>query len=195
MKILSYTGYRTGSRSLGEWLSSELGITYYHEPFNLNNPTSLKRYADFNLDNIDEGIIKISPRDDLKFSEVSSKFDKRIVLYRENTKEQAESILWANEKQLWHNTIVDSKLINAHYTIPAEWLDANTNEIECIKDSLEKEKELFKTLEDCILLTYEELYFSDLGIQKIEDYIGFKAKTKFNKIHKLRGGFVKKSLL
>ena len=34
MKILSYTRYRTGSRSFGEWLSIELDLPYYHEPFN-----------------------------------------------------------------------------------------------------------------------------------------------------------------
>jgi len=37
MRILLYTDYRTGSKSLGEWLSFELGLTYYHELLNLQN--------------------------------------------------------------------------------------------------------------------------------------------------------------
>ena len=52
MKILLYTGYRTGSRSLGDWLSQELDIEYHHEPFNTHNPKNLEKYANFNLDKI-----------------------------------------------------------------------------------------------------------------------------------------------
>ena len=75
-----------------------------------------------------------------------------------------------------------------------EWLDKNAESIKYMEEDLQKENELLKSLTDCLHITYEELYYSDNGIKKIEDYIGFKSKTKFSKIHKLRNGFIKKSL-
>ena len=200
MKILLYTGYRTGSNSFGEWASIQLDLPYYHEPFNktITIPSmianKLALYKNFLIEEAGDCVVKVSPSDGFDYEELQKLFDKRIVLYRENTKEQAESIMWANEKQLWHHTYLDDKFISAHYTIPMEWLSKNVEEIDSITASLAKENELLKSLTDCLHITYEELYYSDNGIKKIEDYIGFKSKTKFSKIHKLRNGFIKKSL-
>ena len=47
---------------------------------------------------------------------------------------------------------------------------------------LEKQNEILTSLTDCLHITYEELYYSNEGIKKVEDYIGFKSKSKFNKI-------------
>ena len=191
MKILLYTGYRTGSNSFGEWLSIQLNIPYYHEPFN----SYIKPFNEnFSIEASGDCIIKISPADRFDYENLKKLFDKKIVLHRENTKEQAESIIWANEKQLWHHTYLDDKFISAHYTITQEWIVANLDEIKSLQDSLVKEKEELKSLKDCILISYEELYYSADGIKKIEDYLGFKSNSKFNKINKLRNGFIKKSL-
>jgi hypothetical protein len=200
MKILMYTGYRTGSRSLGDWLHTELNLNYYHEPFNKNITiphmvrAKNKLYKNFSIEQSNNCIIKISPNDEFDYENLKKLFDKKIILYRENTKQQAESILWANEHQSWHSTIIDNKFISAHYTIPQEWLDINAKQIELSSYALQQENEMLKSLTDCLHITYEELYYSDNGIKKIEDYIGFKTKTKFNKINKLRNGFIKKSL-
>lgn len=200
MKILLYTGYRTGSTSLGEWSSIELNLPYYHEPFNKNITipsmiaNKIRLYKNFSIEEAGDCIMKISPFDEFEYESIKKLFDKRIVLYRENTREQAESILWANEKELWHHTYLNDKFISAHYTIPMEWLSKNAEEIETIIISLEKENQLLKSLTNCLHITYEELYYSDNGIKKIEDYIGFKSKSTFNKLHKLRNGFIKKSL-
>ena len=198
MKFLSYTGYRTGSRSFGEWLSIELDLPYYHEPFNPKFDIE-----NFSIEDAGDCIIKIPPADGFDYENLKKLFDKTIILYRENTREQAESAIWAYEKKLWHhdwNAVIDtstskpSSFTNAHYTIPQEWLDKNAESIKCMEADLQKENELLKSLTDCLHITYEELYYSDNGIKKIEDYIGFKSKTKFSKIHKLRNGFLKKSL-
>jgi len=196
MKILIYTGYRTGSNSLGEWSSIQLDLPYHHEPFNKMNKTSVNLFTNknFSIEEAGDCIMKISPFDGFDYEELKKLFDKRIVLYRENTREQSESLIWSNEKKLWHHTYLDDKFISAHYTIPIEWLDKNAESIKCMEADLQKENELLKSLTDCLHITYEELYYSDNGIKKIEDYIGFKYKTKFNKIHKLRNGFIKKSL-
>jgi hypothetical protein len=189
MKILSYTGYRTGSRSFGEWLSFELNLPYHHEPFN-----PIFDIKNFSIENTGDCIIKIPPAYNIGYENLKKLFNKRIVLYRENTKEQAESIMWASERELWHHTYLDDKFISAHYSIPAEWLNKNVEEIETLTISLTEENKLLKSLTDCLHITYEELYYSDNGIKKIEDYIGFKSKSKFNNMHKLRNGVFKKSL-
>jgi hypothetical protein len=181
MKILLYTGYRTGSNSAGEWLATQLNIPYYHEPFNKNITIPYiiagkeKLYKNFSIEETHDCIIKISPFDGFDFENLKKLFDKRIILYRENTKEQAESIIWANEKQLWHHTYSNDKFISAHYTITKEWVVDNADEIKSLQDSLEKEKEELKLLKDCILISYEELYYLEDGIKKIEEYLGFKS--------------------
>jgi len=76
-----------------------------------------------------------------------------------------------------------------------EWLDKNAEEIKSLSESLERENEILKSLTDCIIVTYDELYYSDKGIKKIEDYVGFKSNSKFNKINKLRNGGVKSTLI
>jgi hypothetical protein len=193
MKFLSYTGARTGSRSFGDWLSIELDIPYYHEPF---NPKFDKK--NFSIEDTGDCIIKIPPSDGFDYENLKKLFDKTIILYRENTKEQAESKLWSDEKKLWHhdwNTdIKNSSFTSAHYTIPQDWLDKNAETIKYYMEAVQRENEELKLLKDCLHITYEELYYSEKGIKKIEDYIGFKSKSKFNKIYKLRDGFIKKSL-
>lgn len=193
MKILLYTGYRTGSRSFGEWLSIELNLPYYHEPF---NPKS--DFKNFSIEETGDCIIKIPP-DEFDYQNLKKLFDKRIILYRENIKEQSESALWAYEKQLWHNDWkVDSEnsnFISAHYTIPDEWLDKNADAIKSYSVTLQKENQVLKSLEGCLHITYEELFYSNEGIKKVEDYIGFESKSKFNKINKLRGGRAPKKKL
>jgi hypothetical protein len=201
MRILSYTGYRTGSRSFGEWLGVQLNLVYYHEPFNKNITiphmieNKNKLFKNFSIENSNECIIKISPIDGFDYENLKKLFDKKVVLYRENTKEQAESMLWANERQLWHNTVINNTFTNAHYKIPNEWLELNSKKIEDCEISLMEENKILKSLTDCLHISYEELYYSDTGIKKIEDYIGFKSKSKFNKMDKLRNGRIESTLI
>jgi len=206
MKILIYTGYRTGSNSFGELLSIELGLPYHHEPFNktiivpsmvINKILFAEKillYKNFSIEDAGDCIIKITQDNNFDYESLKKLFDKKIVLYRENTKEQAESILWANEKQIWHNQS-DNKFISAHYIIPTEWLDINAEEIKFWDVKLQEENEILKSLTDCLHITYEELYYSDEGIKKIEDYIGFKSKLKFDKIDKLRNQVYKRRII
>jgi LPS sulfotransferase NodH len=194
MKILLYTGYRTGSKSLGNWLKIELNMPYFHEYYNKSNEEKWNYYKKIDLNKINDYIIKISPNDGFDFDELIKEYDKVILLYREDTISQAQSMMWAKDTQLWHHTYLGDKFISAHYTIPIEWLNKNAEEINSINALLTKENELLKSLTNCLHITYEELYYSVEGIKKIENYLGFKSKSKFNKIHKLRNVFIKKSL-
>jgi hypothetical protein len=194
MRILIYTGYRTGSTSLGEWLSAELNLLYHHEPFNKLNKASQKNYKNFSIENSKNCIIKISPIDGFDFELLKPLFDKIIILYRENTLEQSESMIWANQKKIYHHEYSYNILTYAHYTITKDWQEKYSDEINYRKSELDKENILLKNL-DAFRLTYEELYYSDDGIKKIENYIGFTSKSKFNKVNKLRNGELKKPLI
>lgn len=194
MKVLLYTGYRTGSRSLGEWLGIELNLEYHHEPFNINNPIVFEQYIDFNLNNINDCIVKISPKDELPFDNIKPHFDKIIILYRENIREQAESFVWSKHKKIYHHSYIGNKFVYAHYIIDDAFLKDNVIEIQNEIKRLEIENKYIKSLSDGLLVSYEELYFSEIGLKKLEDYLDIKFKTKLNPIHKLRNGFIKKSL-
>ena len=105
MKILIYCTYRVGSKSFGDWLSLELGIPYYFEPLNILG----KEWPGYNEKIFDiktDFIAKISPQDainfNLKYSFFVKFFDKIIVLYRDNTLEQAESVIWSDYTDKWH---------------------------------------------------------------------------------------------
>jgi len=195
MKILLYTGYRTGSRSLGDWLSQELDIEYHHEPFNTHNPKNLEKYANFNLDKIKNCIVKISPHDNFDFVDIVNKFDKTIILYRNNIKEQSESFIWSKHKKIYHHHYAGEKFIYAYYTIDENFLKEHSIEIDNEVDRLKIENEYFASLNTGLLLSYEDLYFSAVGLSKMEKYLDIKFKTKLNPINKLRNGFVKKSII
>ena len=46
---------------------------------------------------------------------------------------------------------------------------------------------------DCLLISYEELYYTKTGLNKIQKYLNFISKIGFNKIDKLRDGAINKS--
>jgi len=188
MKILIYTNYRTGSKSLGEWLSNELNCDYYHEPLNQSNEYAIINSGLFDLKRIQNCIVKVSPGDGFDLSYLNNVFDKIIILYRENTLEQSESMCWSIVNKIYHHHYSGNSFKYAYYDLSDEWKSENMDKILELKNNFDKEKEFFKSLEYGLQLSYEELYYSDLGIKLIEDYIGFVSKAKINPINKLRGG-------
>jgi LPS sulfotransferase NodH len=180
---------------LGEWLATELTFDYHHEPFNKKNQYNLIKYDNFLIENQKDCIIKISPADGYDFENLKILFDKSIVVYREDTLAQAESMLWAQQENIYHHTHINDKMTYAYYSITDDWLIKNKKYIDLLKKNLDLENKIFKSLKDCLIITYEELYYSNLGIKKLEEYIEFNAKSKFNKVNKLRDGNLKNKLL
>jgi hypothetical protein len=196
MKILLYTGYRTGSRSLGEFLTNEIHVEYHHEPLNKNGSYNLEKNGNFNLDNLEKYTVKFSPADDFNFKDNINKFDKIIILYRENIKEQAESLIWAEDKKLFHGGWQDDGTMNfAHYTIDDLFLKNNVDKIDKLIEKIKTENKYMISLNVGLLLTYEELFFSEIGLNKLETYLDVKFKTKLNPINKLRNGIIKKNII
>jgi hypothetical protein len=193
MKILLHTDYRTGSKSLGEWLSFEIGLTYYHE---LLNPKFKNKYLNVRLDDLDNCVVKISSGDEWNYEKQRTFFDKCIVLIREDTKSQAESLLWGEVHNKWHNTIINNSWDISYYKIDDKFLVDNKDKIDLIENSIKITNDYFKSLNECLLITYEELYYSSIGKEKISDYLTFTPKTNIANLQlKLRDGVKKMSVI
>jgi hypothetical protein len=160
MKILIYTSHRTGSTALANFLMIEYDCDYYRR-FHYNTNDEFDKIVNLKSD----GIYKVCPEED-SYKRIKSMFDKRIVLIRENTKEQAESRLYSEIKE---------KKFSA-YSISNDFLNSNKQEIREMENKIISENAEFKKLIECLHLTYEELFYSKEGLKKIEDYLGFESK-------------------
>ena len=166
MKILIYTTHRTGSTSLANFL-------VYHYP-----DSDYIRNIDINeIKNIDNRIIKFTPNE-MPYESIYKLFDKRIILIRENKKEQAESRLYAD--------LVEKKF--SDYTIPKEFLQKYSKEIEDLQIKIEEENLYLKSCKDCLQITYEELFFSYEGVRKLEEYLGIEFKFMLDNRKRYRNG-------
>jgi hypothetical protein len=155
MKILIYTTHRTGSTSLANFLMFNYSYDYqrhnYFKSVRNNMPNDI--------------IIKLTLNEE-GYNEISNYFDKRIILIREDIQSQAESRIYAEK---------ENKFFSA-YNIPESFLIDNNELIECQKQVIIKENELLKKYDDCLHITYEELYKSNSGILKLEEYFDTKFK-------------------
>lgn len=166
MKILIYTTHRTGSTSLANFL-------VYHYP-----DSDYIRNIDINeIKNIDNRIIKFTP-DEVSYELIYKLFDKRIILIRENKKEQSESRLYAD--------LVEKKF--SDYTIPKEFLELHSQELKDLQIKIEEENNYLKNCKDCLLITYEELFFSYEGVKKLEEYLEIDFKFMLDNRKRYRNG-------
>jgi len=157
MRILIYTTHRTGSTSLANFLMFNYGYDYQRYLYFKNNFTILPK----------DIIIKLTPYESL-YNDVKYIFDKRIVLIREDLKSQAESRVFSEK--------FGKKF--SSYSIPNNFLNDFKSEIIDMQSTINSENEKLKKIEDCLLLTYEELYQSNSGLSKLEEYLDVKFKFK-----------------
>lgn len=156
MKLLLYTSYRTGAKSLGTLLAGGLRVKYYHEPYELNN---IKNVC----------VMRITANDDIKYGKLIDIFDKYILLYREDTKAQAESYVWAVKNNIYH---FNSEIENyGYYHINDDFLIKNKEEIETYIKIFNNEQKYLKSLEG-LKVSYEEIYIEKTGLNKITKYLG-----------------------
>jgi len=160
MKILIYTSHRTGSTSLANFLMIEYSCDYYRRFHYKTNDE-----FDQAVNSHTFGIYKVCPDED-SYDRIKHMFDKKIVLVRENTREQAESRLYSE---------IEEKKFSA-YSISDDFLNSNKQEIKEIENKIISENVEFKKLIECLHLTYEELFYSKEGLKKIEDYLEFESK-------------------
>jgi len=128
------------------------------------------------LNHIDNIIIKLTPSE-VNYDLVRSNFDKCIVLIRDNIKEQAESRLYAEH-------------IKKHftpYTIDDSFLKDNVYELNRMEQIIKTENEILSKCENCLHITYEDLYYND-GLKKIEEYLNTSIILKLDNSKKYRNG-------
>ena len=155
MKILIYTTHRTGSTSLANFLMFNLGYDYQRYTFFENRVDTLP----------DDIIIKLTPYE-MRYDTIKNLFDKRIVLIREDYKSQSESRVYSE---------VYGKKFSS-YTIPQSFLDEYKSDIENMHNMILSENSELSTLDDCLVLTYNQLYNSAEGIRLMESYLNVKFK-------------------
>jgi hypothetical protein len=171
MKILILSEGRTGSHSLGDWLSKELLIPFIFE--------DLK----FNYEKNESFIHKIYYNPKIELVDFNI-FDKIIVLYRENTFEQAISSVYSIKTGKYRHS---KDKLDGYYNITKEFCVENYSYISDLIETLNDNNSRLKGLNSGLKMSYEEIFIDKVGQQKIEDYIGFKAKINIvNPKFKLR---------
>ena len=158
MKVLIIAKGRCGSHSLIDWLGEEFDLKTIYE--NEDKDISL----------VDDYIIKRHPSSDL----ITEEYDYVIRLIRENTILTAESTLWAEEKQKFHQRGKEK------YIIDEDFLIRNHREIWSKKIGYDESNNVIRNIGVGILVTYEELFLYGTGQEKIEKYMCFKSTTKLD---------------
>ena len=170
MKILIYTTHRTGSTSLAQLLMSHYNCDYQREGF-YKNKNFLKI-----INSIENIIIKLTPSE-VDYNSIRNIFDKCIVLTRNDTKSQSESRLYAENIKKYFTP----------YTIDDVFLKDHLNELNDMEEIIKNENKILNKAEDCLHITYEDLYYND-GLKKIEEYLNTSIILKLDNSKKYRNG-------
>lgn len=155
---------RTGSSNLLYWFNQNSNFSILLEPINnpnwhLYSTVSIKLHDKLNIQTWEwpskHLVIKEICEPYKKYDNLLEFSDKIIILYRENSKEQIESWLMANNTNKWGKPYVYNKdlIINADYTFLTE-----------IKNEIKKYKDNYFSI------SYEDLYYRN-GIDKIISYL------------------------
>ena len=168
MKILIYTTHRTGSTSLAQLLMHHYECMYQREGFFRN------QNFDKIIEKIDNIIIKLTPGE-IEYNLVRNKFDKCIVITRNDIQKQAESRLYADKVKKYFSP----------YKIENEFLEKNKAELTKMIQIIKTENEVLKRCDDCLQITYEELYYSN-GLERIANYLNTEFKLTLDNSKKYR---------
>jgi hypothetical protein len=183
MKILIYSEGRVGSHSLGRWLSQNLGMAFIAESmkFDYENNDDFIRKIYFIPKHISEANLQwMTEKEEVKFDN----FDKVIRLYRKNTFEQSISYLHTlHSKKIQHS---EGKF-DAYYELNKEFCDKYYIDIYRTMNYSDMSNNELKTINQGLLISYEEIFVENTGQKLIEEYIGFKSQIDiYDSRNKLR---------
>lgn len=167
MKILLLSTYRTGSHALMNWICKELKLTKISEldEINVEDDFIVKRTLDSK---------------DFNFQDEYKKYDKVLILYRKDTVRQAESNFYATKNKVWHKL---------KYELSQEELDSHFYQIKGVKETFDIYNEYFINInvDNCLKVTYEDIFYQGTGQKEIQNYLEFKSKSKLKNLkNKLR---------
>lgn len=164
MNVLIIGGSRVGGTKICEWLGYELSIEYIHEPFahwrdDVSKDINQKRIL---RDRVDGMIVKIFPGLEWELLK-GMKWDCIIGLSRENLRETAESMVWAEVGGEWHSD----------YRIPEEWVKGNEKLIrEGIQRAEEWRNRILNNDKVNLQITYEGIYHTKGDRDKLKALLG-----------------------
>jgi hypothetical protein len=187
MRILIYALPRTGSNNLTHYIANSLHYKEIIEPYNEQRFWD-KDITEFDIWERDNVVVKMMlGQGEEKYEDVSAKFDKTVILYRENRKEQAESFVHATKSIDWHApyTYDPSKVDQSEYLETLEKFNSRLEKLTTYKH---------------FTVTYENLYLSGIDKDRLDEYIGITNKSfRFlldskNKYRKTDLGVIKRLL-
>jgi hypothetical protein len=166
MRILVYALPRTGSTNLAYYLAESLGYLVAVEPFHESRfwQQTLTEYDILERDNV---VVKTMwGQGGYYYEDLVGKFDKTIILWREDTLQQAQSYAYAaldTTQKHWHDpyTFTSKEVPEEDIQKYLGWFQDRYKEVEAIDD--------FKT-------TYEKIYTTGEDLDKLDQHVGIKGK-------------------
>jgi hypothetical protein len=160
MRILIYALPRTGSTTLGRYIANSLGYKYLSEPYcefsKIENKNDM-----WDLSNV---VVKtIHNQIDMNPTEIFKKFDKVIILTRENLKEQSLSFHYAYE----NNQFLKPYVLN-DFKIDEDKLNE-------ILNSFNNDKNELINLNG-FHITYEQIYQNTDKLNELDGYLEIVSK-------------------
>lgn len=182
MRILVYSTQRCGSSSVLNWISKELDLTPVFEPFIPCSEEDYRRYNNNWRDDLEafnrlKHIVAKVIHYNLSYlilpenieAEFFSKFDKVIVLYRENIRDQSESLLIASKR----------KISFGEYNLKKELSELNPDHIEETSNILLEQTESILSYNKCLKISYEDIFIRK-DYNKLIEYLGIKEPKYLN---------------
>jgi hypothetical protein len=149
MRVCIVAMARSGGYGLGEWISTELNHTYYHEPIYNGITTEgdniVVKYLITEIDKTENALIG---------------WDKIIGLVRENKRECAISQTYAVENKEWRRG----------YKLNSEWISERENVIKEYEEWALIQKEFIQNL-NVFNVSYEGIYNRGKDIKRILEYL------------------------
>lgn len=163
MRILIYALPRTGSTALAHYIANSFHYKAIIEPYNEERywDLDLKESDIWEKDNV---VVKVMfGQGGYWYEDIVSKFDKAIILYRENIKEQAESFILARKSIDWH----------APYFFDSSKIDIE--EYNTTYETFSRKKEIDELVG--FKISYEDLFISGKDKDRLDLFLGNSNKS------------------
>lgn len=182
MRVLVYSTQRCGSTAVMNWVSKELDLTPVFEPFIPCGEEDYRRYNNNWRDDMDsfnrlKHIVAKVIHYNLSYAiepenietEFFSKFDKVVVLYRENIRDQSESLLIASKRRISFGD----------YNLKKELSDLNPDHISETSEILLEQTQSMLSYNNCFKISYEDIFIRK-DYNKLIDYLEIKEPKYLN---------------
>lgn len=164
MRILIYSLPRTGSNNLTHYIANSFHYREIIEPYNEFRFWD-KDITESDIWKRDNVVVKmIIGQGGYWYEDIKDKFDKTVILFRENLKEQAESYAHASKSVDWHApyTFTSTSISEEEYKKAYTKLENRIDELKSI---------------DAFKVSYEDLYISGIDKNRLDEYLGITNKS------------------